>query len=109
MSESGLSDVNGPGLDMNKDGIVNFYEFAKLAQHWQQDVPMPRISIEATINVNVDPNYVETTFQVSNDSDINPDNTIDQIWIGSSPTYNAINPFTDWNDQRQLFLPSGDS
>ena len=96
-----VSDSQGPGVDINRDGIVNIADFSELAKEWNKSANAARISIFLTNNQSELGDsghpWKISSIEVYNDSAINPDYEMDWFaaYTGSDNVEDG-NPFEDW-------------
>ena len=97
-----VSDSQSPGVDTNRDGIVNFSDYAELAKEWNKSANVARISVFLTNSQSElgDPGHPWkiSSIEVYNDSAINPDYQMD--WFSAYTGYDNVergNPLANWS------------
>jgi len=97
-----VSDSQGPGVDINRDGIVNLSDYAELAKEWNKSANAARISIFLTNNQSEFGDsghpWKISSIEVYNDSAINPDYEMD--WFAAYTGYDNVDdgsPLENWS------------
>lgn len=97
-----VSDPQGPGVDTNRDGTVNFADYAELAKEWNKSANAARISVflSNTQSELGDPGHPWkiSSIEVYNDSAINPDYEMD--WFAAYTGFDNVdtgNPLVNWS------------